>query len=149
MANRIQWWRIPPRINVVVVSFPKRWRLMLLWCQGARALRNRFPISSSSPPPPSPGWCFLACRECKSYGPRSVRKKRNALTTRKEVSGGEWPTGTDTFFSYYLVKTFPVESVQKYLFEHWCHFNSPQFQVSKKSVECRRHSNNRRLERFL
>jgi hypothetical protein len=42
----------------------------------ARALPNRFPISSSSPPPPSPGRCFLACRECKSVrAPVSAKKK--------------------------------------------------------------------------
>jgi hypothetical protein len=50
----------------------------------ARALPNRFPISSSSPPPPSPGRCFLACRECKSVrAPVSAKKKQRTRTTRK------------------------------------------------------------------
>jgi hypothetical protein len=49
----------------------------------ARALPNRFPISSSSPSPPSLGWCFLACRECKSR--RSVRKKKQRTRTKRKL----------------------------------------------------------------
>jgi hypothetical protein len=103
----------------------------------ARALPNRFAISSSSPPPPSPGRCFLACRECKSVrAPVSAKKKQRTRTTRKVKIHwrrvADWDRHNLRVKPYFRLK---VNSIH-FLPEHWCHFNSSQeFQVFQN--ECR------------